>query len=111
MEALRVRILRPPLTLYPIHLCHLYFVRWLNSSFVLLLSVCVVMVIAPLEFSHLEFRVLFLPYTFFLCDGSRHSEGFPLVRYAGATHLHGKLRYSRLCFMMSKKSREGFWSF
>jgi hypothetical protein len=91
MEALRVSIPRPPLTLYPIHLFHLCYVRWLDSSFVLLLLVCVVMVIAPLEFSRLEFRVLFLPYAFLLCDGSRHSEGFTLMRYAGATHLHGKL--------------------
>jgi hypothetical protein len=68
------------------------------------------MVIAPLGFSRLEFSVLFLPYAFILYDGSQHSQGFPLV-YAGATHLHCKLRYSHRCLMMNMKSREGFWSF
>ena len=69
------------------------------------------MVIAPLGFSRLQFSVLFLPYTFLLYDGSQQSGGFPLVRYVGATHLHGKLWYSRPCLMMSTKSREVFWSF
>jgi hypothetical protein len=95
--ALRVCILRPPLTLYSIRLCHLCYVTWLDSAFILLLSVCVVIANAPLGFSLLEFKVLFLPYAFLLFDGSRHFGGFPLVRYAGATHLHGKLRYSHHC--------------
>ena len=108
MEALQVHILRPPLTLYSIHLCHLCYVTWSDSAFVLLLLVCVVMVNAPLGFSRLEFSVLFLPYAFLLCDGSRYSGGFPLVIYAGATHLHGKLRYSHHCLWWVRKVERDF---